>query len=161
MSAPFRDYLKLLREVGHLLEKLAALAEQKAAAVRQDDLLGLDEVLKQEQALGLNLRGLELRRQKLVPQLGLDGVRLEKLVSKCPPELEKEARDTVHELQNSYQIYRNCSEMARTTLELNLHQIEKLVIEAGGDPKDLDTSMGYVSPKGSEPPRNMKTDFRA
>ena len=161
MSAPFRDYLKLLRELSGLLMKLAALAEQKAAVVRQDDLLALDEVLKQEQAMGLNLRGLELRRQKLVPQLGLDGVKLGDLVSKCPPELEAEASDTVRELQDSYKVYRSYTDMARNTLELNLHQIEKLVIAAGGDPKDLDTGMGYVSPSGPEPPRNMKTDFRA
>ncbi len=161
MSATHTEYLELLRDVGRQLEQLAALAEQKAAAVRQDDLLGLDEVLKQEQALGLNLRGLELKRQKLVPQLGLEGTKLGELVSKYPPEMELEVRDTVRELQNSYKIYRSCSDMVRTTLELNLHQIEKLVIAAGGDPKDLDTSVGYAAPAGAEPPRNMKTDFRA
>ena len=101
MSATHTEYLELLRDVGRQLEQLAALAEQKAAAVRQDDLLGLDEVLKQEQALGLNLRGLELKRQKLVPQLGLEGTKLGELVSKYPPEMELEVRDTVRELQNS------------------------------------------------------------
>lgn len=160
MSTPHKEYLALLREVGGLLEKLAVLSEQKAAVVRQDDLLALDEVLKQEQALSLNLRGLELKRQKLVPQLGLDGSRLDDLPSRYPPEMELEVRDTVRQLQNSYKIYRSCADMARTTLELNLHQIEKLVIASGGDPKDLDTSVGYTS-TGPEPPRNMKTDFRA
>lgn len=158
MSAPFQDYLKLLRDVGRLLEQLAALDEQKATAVRQNDLMGLDEALKQEQALGLNLRGLELRRLKLVPQLGLNGSTLSDLPSKCPAELELEARQTVTSLQNSYKIYRSCADMARTTLELNLHKIERLITDAGGDPKDLDA--GYV-PSGLEPPKNMKTDFRA
>ena len=161
MSAPFQDYLKLLREVGSLLEKLAALDEQKAAAVKQDDLLALDEVLKQEQALGLSLRGMELRRQKLLPQLGLEGSTLSDLPSKCPPELELEARETMRSLQNSYKIYRSCADLARNILELNLHQIEKFVLAAGGDPKDLDASVGYAAPRGAEPPRNMKTDFRA
>ena len=82
MSAPFQDYLKLLRDVSRLLEQLAGLAQQKADAVRKDDLLGLDEVLKQEQAMGLNLRGLELRRRKLVPLRGRDGVARSDLPSK-------------------------------------------------------------------------------
>lgn len=158
MSAPFSDYLKLLREVGSLLEQLAMLAQQKADAVRQDDLLALDDVLKQEQALGLNLRGLELRRAKLVPQLGLEGTTLSALPTKCPPELEEETYQTVSEVQNSYRIYRSSANMVRTTLELNLHQIEKLVTAAGGDPKDMDA--GYA-PAEVEPPRSMKTDFRA
>jgi len=160
MSAPHEEYLALLREVGGLLEKLAALSKRKAAVVKQDDLLGLDEVLKQENALGLSLRGLELKRMKLVPQLGLDGTRLEDLPAKFPPELEPEARETVRAVQSSYKIYRSCADLARTTLELNLHQIEKFVTAAGGDPKDLETGVGYA-PTGPEPPRNMKTDFRA
>ncbi len=161
MSTPYQAYLDLLQEVGSLLEQLAVLAQQKGDAVRKDDLLALDEVLKQEQALGLNLRGLELRRAKLAPQLGLSGAsRLDDLPAKCPPELRQEARQTVDSVRSSYQIYRSCADMARSILELNLHQIEKLVIAAGGDPKDLDTSVGYIQPT-VEPPRNMKTDFRA
>ena len=39
------------------------------AAVLKDDLLALDEVLKQEQALSLSLRGLEQRRLKLPLEL--------------------------------------------------------------------------------------------
>lgn len=158
MSALFSDYLKLLREVGSLLEQLATLAQQKAGAVRQDDLLALDDVLKQEQALGLNLRGLELRRAKLVSQLGLEGTTLSALPAKCPPELAAETDQTVSEVQNSYRAYRSTANMARTTLELSLHQIEKLVTAAGGDPKDMDA--GYA-PAEAEPPRSMKTDFRA
>ena len=34
MSVPFQDYLKLLREVGRLLEQLAGLAQQKADVVQ-------------------------------------------------------------------------------------------------------------------------------
>lgn len=158
MSAPFSDYLKLLREVGSLLEQLAGLAQQKADAVRQDDLLALDDVLKQEQALGLNLRGLELRRAKLVAQLGLEGTTLSALPAKCPPELAAETDQTVSDVQNSYRVYRSSANMVRTTLELNLHQIEKLIAAAGGDPKDMDA--GYT-PADVEPPRRMKTDFRA
>lgn len=160
MGAPFQDYLKLLREVGRLLEQLAGLAQQKAEAVRKDDLLGLDEVLKQEQAMGLNLRGLELKRLKLVPQLGLEGVTLSQLPSQCPPELKEETQQVVRGLKDSYRAYRSSSDMARNTLELNLHQIEKFVAANGGDPKDLEAGAGYAAPD-KEPPRSMKTDFRA
>lgn len=154
----YQSYLELLRELSGSLERLAQLAQDKAAAVRRDDLIGLDEVLKQEQAMTLNLRGLEQRRLKLAAQLGLTGTSLSDLPGRCPPELELQAGQTVGQLGRSYSVYRSCADMARNLLELNLHQIEKTIAAAGVDPAK--PGAGYQSP-GVEPPQNMKTDFRA
>ena len=158
MEEQFRAYFSTLREVGGVLDRLAPLALQKAEAARAGDLPGMDEVLKQEQALSLNLRGLELKRQKLASQLGLDGVPLSSLPERCPAELAGEARKAVAKLQKSYEIYRSYSGMARSTLELNLHQIDKFLESAGVDPKLA--AQGYEAPP-TEPPKKMKTDFRA
>ncbi len=158
MGDAYQSYLGLLRELGGILEQLAQLAQDKAAVVRQDDLIGLDEVLKQEQAMTLNLRGLEQRRLKLAAQLGLSGTSLSDLPGRCPPELELQARQTVEQLLQGYEIYRGCADMARNLLELNLHQMEKTISAAGVDPAS--PGAGYQAP-GVEPPKNMKTDFRA
>lgn len=158
MDSPFSAYLSLLQELNGHLEQLAQLAQQKAEAARQDDLMALDEVLKQEQAMSLTLRGLEQRRAKLVKELGLENTSLAQLPDKCPPELEPEARKTAETLRASYKIYRSCADMARNTLELTLHQIDKIVAAAGIDPGRQ--GAGYQAP-GVEPPKNMKTDFRA
>ena len=48
--------------------------------------------------------------------------------------------------------------LSRTLLELNLHQLEKVITAAGVDPAK--PGAGY-QPPGVEPPQNMKTDFRA
>ena len=152
------SYLELLGELGGTLDRLSELAQEKAAAVRADDLIALDEVLKQEQAMGLNLRGLEIRRQKLVPQLGLDGTNLSGLVQKFPEHLKDKARAAVDALRESYTNYRSYSGQARETLELSLHQVEKMITASGADPKLA--AAGYETPS-VEPPKNMKTDFRA
>lgn len=158
MAASYQAYLDLLDELCGHLDQLAELSQQKAAVVRQDDLLGLDEVLKREQVLGLTLRGLEQRRSRMVKELGLEGTTLTDLPGRCPEEVDDRARETVERLRGCYRIYRSCADMARNTLELNLHQIEKVVAASGVDPADL--GAGYEAP-GVEPPKNMKTDFRA
>ena len=158
MEGQFRAYFGVLRDLTGLLERLTPLAQQKAEAARAGDLTALDEVLKQEQALSLNLRGLELKRQKLTPLLGLDGVPLSGLAERCPVGLSGEARATADALRKSYEIYRSYSNMARNTLELNLHQIDKFLEKAGVDPKLA--AQGYEVPP-AEPPKKMKTDFRA
>lgn len=152
------SYLGVLNELSGTLDRLALFAQQKADAVRQDDLIALDEVLKQEQAMALNLRGLEQRRLKLVPQLDLDGVRLEDLPQHVPSHLEDETLRTVKALRQSYIAYRSNADMARNILELNLHQIEKVIAASGVDPQTA--AAGYEAPN-VEPPKNMKTDFRA
>lgn len=158
MGGSYQSYLGLLGELSGSLERLAQLAQDKAAAVRRDDLIGLDEVLKQEQAIALNLRGVELRRLKLAAQLGLDSTSLSDLPSRCPPELEIQAGQAVEQLRQTYAAYRGCADMARNLLELNLHQIEKTIAASGVDPANPGT--GY-EPPSVEPPKNMKTDFRA
>lgn len=158
METLFRSYFSMLRELSGTLDRLTPLAQQKADAVRRDDLLALDEVLKQEQALALNLRGLELKRMKLASQLELDSVPLSKLSEHCPPQLADEARKTAAALRDSYEIYRSYANMARNTLEINLHQIDKVLADAGVDPKLA--AQGYEAPP-MEPPQKMKTDFRA
>ena len=158
MEGQFRAYFGVLRELSGVLDRLTPLAQQKAECARAGYLTGMDEVLKQEQALSLNLRGLELKRQKLAPQLGMDGVPLSALPEHCPPELRDEARKTAAALRKSYETYRSYSNMARNTLELNLHQIDKLLERSGVDPKLA--AQGYEAPP-TEPPQKMKTDFRA
>lgn len=157
-AADCRSYLDLLKELSGCLDRLSALAQEKADAVRQDDLTALGDVLKQEQVVALSLRGLEQRRVKLLSALGLDGVPLTQLHSHVPPELEDEARQAAEAARRSYRDYRGYADMARNTLELNLHQIEKVITASGVDPAEL--GAGY-EPPGVEPPKNMKTDFRA
>lgn len=157
-TSDHQAYLNLLKELKGCLDRLGELSEQKARTVRQDDLLAMDEVLKQEQVLSLSLRGLEQRRLKLLAKLGMSGVPLSGLAERYPAELQDEAKRTVEELRGSYKEFRARSDMARNLLEMNLHRIEKVVADAGGDPKNLD--VGYGAP-GVEPPKNMKTDFRA
>lgn len=156
MEDVYHAYLALLGELSGNLDRLTGLAQQKADAVRKDDLIALDEVLKQEQVISLSLRGLEQKRLNLLGQLGPADLPLSALPDRYPAELRPQAKDAAAALQQSYNIYRSAAEAARVTLERNLHEIEKVIEKSGGQAGGT----GYASP-GVEPPKNMKTDFRA
>lgn len=151
------DYLSLLGDLTKQLDRLTALAQQKVEVVRRSDLIALDEVLRQEQAISLALRGLEQRRLDLLNRLGLTQVPLEQLAQRYPAALQPQASQTVTELRRSYGHYRTASELARTTLEVHLHQVEQVVAAHNGTPVH---GAGYTPPD-AELPKNMKTDFRA
>lgn len=157
MEELYLAYLTLLKDLTGCLGQLAELAKQKSAAVRRDDLLALDGVLKQEQALSLSLRGHEQKRLKLLKQLNLEQVPLSQLYEHYPAGLKARAKQTAEELRSSYNIYHASAEVARNTLECNLHELDKIVTSMGGPQPEAG---GYTPPQ-AEPPANMKTDFRA
>lgn len=157
MKNPFEDYLDLLDQLRGALEQLSDLAKQKSAAVRNDDLLRLDEIIRQEQAVALTFRGLEQRQNTLLNATGLKGVPLSALAEQYPPKMRLDARQRVEKLQNQYRIYQTCSEVARNTLECNLHLIEKVLASAAAAPEG---GPGYQA-REPEIPTAMKTDFRA
>lgn len=149
--------IELFDKITDTLVQLAELNREKAAAVRKDDLMALNEVLRQEQALTLAMRGFEQKRTELLSQFELTSVPLSDVPKKFPRELQLRAKNTVDRLQNEYQIYRSTAEVARDTLECNLHEIEKILSDAGVDPN---FAPGYGAPD-VDLPAPMKTDFHA
>ena len=158
MNEQFRSYLTFLGSLRQGLETLTVLAGQKISAVEQDDLIALDEVLRQEQAQALNFRGLELTREKLQNELGLQGVPLSQLPERCPPALREEARQAAAALQNQYRTYQTEAQRARELLEKNLQDVESVIAAMGVKPDA--TGPGYSGPN-AQLPKSMKTDFRA
>ena len=157
MEKQFRSYLALLDSLCEGLEQLSNLARKKISAVQNDDLLVLDEIMRQEQALALSFRGLEQKRANLLDALGLSELALSELASHFPASMQADARRAAEALQSQYQIYRTSSEVARNTLECNLHEIEKVLSSIGSVPV---TGPGYTA-SAAEPPQSMKNDFRA
>lgn len=143
--------LTLFENLAHQLQQLTELAKRKTTAVRRNDLMELDKILKEEQAQSLALRGLDQKRTALLQQLGLQSTPLSDLPSKAPAALQQRARETVETLRREYSIYRSAAEVARNTLECNLHEVEKFLAAAGAA-----ADAGNV-----EPPAKMKSDFRA
>ena len=60
-------------------------------------------------------------------------------------------------LRRAYQIYAAAADIARNTLECNLHEVERFLAAAGAEGGD---APGYGN-SDVEPPSQMKADFRA
>ncbi len=160
MDDVYQAYLALLRFLGENLDQLSALARKKIAAANGDDLMGLDEVMKQEQAMTLAFRGMEQTREKLLAQLGGGNVPLSRLPERFPPEMQGQAREAVAALQTQYQNYRREAGVARAVLERHLREIDAIITNMGGAPAP-EGGPGYVPPPPPDTPPSMKTDFRA
>ena len=134
MNEAYREYFGFMDSLGELLEQLTELEKEKAAAVRRDDLLAVDECMKKEQALSLTLRAMDKKRDALLAGMGLKNVRLSGFEQQCPEELRKEAHTVCERLRSRYLLYRSAADVARTTLECNLHQVERMLADESERP---------------------------
>ena len=60
----YEQYLQLLAEIEGVITQLNEVEKRKIDAVHKDDLLAVDECIRQEQAISLTMRSLESRRRK-------------------------------------------------------------------------------------------------
>ena len=134
MYEAYREYFGFMEQLGRLLDQMTELAKEKTAAVRRDDLLAVDSCMKREQALSLSMRAMDKKREALLADMGLQDVPLSGLAQHYPDELRQEARDAVEKLRDRYGLYRSAADVARTTLECNLHQIEKMLADEADAP---------------------------
>lgn len=123
--ADFTTLISLLDGLAKTLDQLAELERKKASAVRADELLMLDDCMKQEQALILALRGCDSKRENVQKALHLQDVKLRDLPDHCPPEIRAAVQASARALSEKYQVYQAAAEVARNVLECNLHQVEK------------------------------------
>ena len=141
MAVSFEQYFAFLQELGEVFEKLTALTKEKTEAVRRADLGAVNDCIKQEQALSLSLRSMDLKREKMLSELGLAGVPLSGLAAHCPAELRLEARQVEEQLRSRLAVYRSAAGVSRTALEIGLHEIDKMIADAdkSGGPADMGT----------------------
>ena len=149
--------LILFASLTETLFALTELAKRKTTAVRKNDLTELDQILKDEQAQALALRGLDQKRIALLTELGLQDTPLSAVPTKAPAAIQQKARETVEALKHAYEIYNSAAVTARNTLECNLHEIERFLAASGAAPA---APQGY-RPGDVDAPAPMKTDFRA
>ena len=86
----------------------------------------------------------------MLAELGLRGVTLSQLESRCPEELQLETKGVVEKLRQQYELFQAASQVARDTLQVNLRAIERLQAAQAGD-----------AVQAAEDRKTHQTDFRA
>ena len=109
MEELVQSYLSFLASMSRSVEELGALADRQLEAAKTDDLQTLNELMNQEQALALTFRGLEQTRDRLLSQLGMEGLSLSQTPSRVPAQWRRPVEEAVAVLQGSYQTYRQKS----------------------------------------------------
>ena len=148
--AVWKDYLKLMTGLTHTLEELTQVEQDKNDAASQGNLIAVEECMKREQVLSLSLRGHDQKRDKILAELGLQGVALSQMETHSPDEFQMETKRVIEKLRRQYKLFQAARETARNTLEINLRAIERMQAVQAGDAAEAE-----------ETRKQHQTDFRA
>ena len=91
-----------------------------------------------------------VKRDKILAELGLQGVALSQMETHSPDEFQMETKRVIEKLRRQYKLFQAASETARNTLEINLRAIERMQAVQAGDAAEAE-----------ETRKQHQTDFRA
>lgn len=120
-------FKEVIQEMIDFFKQFQELEHTKFEAVRQNDLISLEECMKKEQADILVLRGLERKQAQVQKELGFEDKSFKEILDLVPYEKKAELEAMYNELLNSLEIFKSTTEGIKKTIELNLYAIDNAV----------------------------------
>lgn len=139
-----KDFITLISELIHFFTELNAVEKEKLNFSLQQDIFGLEEIMKKEQACLLKLRGLDKKRETIQTALSFQGMSFREILTHVQGEEQKTLSKLFQELQQQYSLYLSTSDSTKRSIELNLHQLEPLLKSKSAPAGNVYSSDGNI-----------------
>ncbi len=124
-----KQLIQILNDTNSFLKDITALQNKKVDYVIKNNIAGVEECMKNEQAMILKLKGLDKKREQLQKSLGFENMSFREIIDKLPSEEKEEFKKLFDEMQNSLEVYRHTSKTAQNAIEINLHRLDSYLKE--------------------------------
>ena len=131
-------------EIIEFLEKLAEVQQKKLNAVHDNDLVLLDECMKQEQAAVMKSKSLDRKREAILLELGFGGLSYRKILENISEEKRAVAAPLFEKLRAAVINFNELNNQIKTSIEVNLHSISN-TLENLKNSNGNNTNTGKVS----------------
>ena len=151
----------VLDSVLGLFDKLLDVESSKLDAIALNNIDKLDESMLAEQAMTLELKGLDLRRERVQSELGLDGLTLKQIIAKTDGEDAARLGGYYERLSEKNQELDVSIECTNKFIELHLRSIDfmlyRLDEQKSGEESAAYEKSGEVSADEGRSPRFKPT----
>jgi flagellar biosynthesis/type III secretory pathway chaperone len=121
----------LLKESTQLFSKLLELEHEKYDAVIKANIEMLDDIVSDEQAYYLKMRGDEQKRENLLEEMGCSGKTLREIIDMSQGEEKTKLRDAYKEFNELLKEVKKINRMCRTLIEVRLRRIDSVLSQLG------------------------------
>ena len=120
---------KWLDDCTKIFDQLNTVQQEKMQAVHQDDLPALEHCMQREQAISLQIRGMQRQKEKVDEALGLKNIPFHQLSDHLSTEHQKQLAPVFSRFQAAYEQYRSAAAASQAILETTLREIDHALEE--------------------------------
>lgn len=120
-----KELWDVLENLAKTLEGALPLEEEKLRAIQENRLTAVEDCMSREQALTMQLRGLDRRREEILAREGLKGASLRSIVAGLPADRQEEASRLAGRLEKAVHSFQLINDEAMKLVQLHLHKIEQ------------------------------------
>lgn len=128
----FDSFCKVIRDTLTLFDELNDYENKKLDAIAANNVLQLDAYIIDEQAYLMKMRGLDLKREKLLGQLGLPGMPFKDIIEKFEGDEKETLTGLYDELSFKSAELKNAISVTKTAIDLNLNNISAMLAKLEG-----------------------------
>ncbi len=121
------DIVKNLTEV---FNELTQIANSKLQAAKDNRLSVIDDCMTKEQAIILRLKGLEVKREAAMEELGFAGLSFREILEKVEPKDKEEYALVFEELSRAIQMFQLINDEVIVMLDVSVRDWEKKINES-------------------------------
>lgn len=140
------EFKEIISELIFLFQNLCQIEQEKLNVIQKNRITFLEDCMNQEQAAILKMRGLDVRRENCQDRLGWKGDSFRQILDKLDEDGRAEFEPMFDELSRFVSLFQEISDSARSLIEVNLHQINKMM-ESGVQSGSPASSATFTSKK--------------
>ena len=120
-------FKKVITDLAQLFEDALPLEHEKLTAVQNDDVAGLEDCMKREQAIMMKIRGLEQKRERTQQELGWQDKSFREIIKDLPEEQQPEMQELFDRLSIAVKVFQDANQSALDTMKVHLKDIERVM----------------------------------
>ncbi len=121
----------LISELNGLFNELNVVEASKMDALKKDQVITVEELMKKEQALTLQFRSYEKKAQRMLEEEGMPDGTLRDLIAYANAADRQSLMESFERLQREVQIWKEVNEEACKLLKIKLHRTNRKLSESG------------------------------
>lgn len=138
----------------NLVDSVITIENQKLDAIASNDISELDRIMKEEQAIILQLRGLEKKRDRIQDDLGLSSLTFREMIDRNTLSNSKELATLYQQMNEKMKEVKTVTDCTKKYIELHLHGLDTLITNL----QNGNSNVNY-NKIGEKQPREMTPRF--